>query len=123
MTEKITRMHITIPVGSKVVVHGADDGDDPSTEWETTFELSKPLVVWMEGEADAVLVGKVYTSQKSQVHKLDCDEYHQHEAPKCCATTCWCSNKGHEAESPVNRSNEQSTTTPKKYSRKRSNNR
>lgn len=23
-------------------------------------------------------------------HKLDCDEYHRHVAPKCCALDCWC---------------------------------
>lgn len=23
-------------------------------------------------------------------HKLGCDEYHQHHAPECCETSCWC---------------------------------
>lgn len=23
-------------------------------------------------------------------HKLDCDEYHRHVAPRCCALDCWC---------------------------------
>jgi len=23
-------------------------------------------------------------------HILGCDEYHQHKAPKCCNTKCWC---------------------------------
>lgn len=23
-------------------------------------------------------------------HKLGCDEYHQHIAPKCCSLDCWC---------------------------------
>lgn len=23
-------------------------------------------------------------------HKLSCDEYHCHAAPKCCANDCWC---------------------------------
>lgn len=25
-----------------------------------------------------------------KTHKLDCSEYHQHAAPKCCALDCWC---------------------------------
>jgi hypothetical protein len=27
---------------------------------------------------------------ESQVHQLDCCEYHQHSAPKCCSLNCWC---------------------------------
>lgn len=25
-----------------------------------------------------------------RVHTLCCNEYHQHQAPKCCADDCWC---------------------------------
>ncbi len=27
---------------------------------------------------------------KEKYHKLGCDEMHQHVAPMCCRTTCWC---------------------------------
>jgi hypothetical protein len=29
-------------------------------------------------------------SKENGIHKLGCDEYHQHHAPACCDGTCWC---------------------------------
>lgn len=64
MTEKIHRMNIEIPSGSQITVYGADNGDDLKTEWKQTFTLTKPLVVWMESEAEGTLVEKVYLNKK-----------------------------------------------------------
>lgn len=27
---------------------------------------------------------------RKRPHKLDCDKYHAHHAPECCASDCWC---------------------------------
>lgn len=61
---KIDRMNIEIPAGSQIRVFGADDSDKRETEWIQTFKLTKPLVVWMETEAEGELVDKIYTAQK-----------------------------------------------------------
>ena len=29
-------------------------------------------------------------ARNARLHVLGCDEYHQHLAPRCCASDCWC---------------------------------
>lgn len=41
-------------------------------------------------DADKLLAALTREQPEEREHVLFCDEYHQHQAPRCCSRECWC---------------------------------
>jgi hypothetical protein len=70
-------------------------------------EAKQIVITWEDGSTEIVaipmlpyLFDKVISKDGYRLHKLSCDEYHAHTAPRCCAPECWCRKKAKSAEEP-----------------------